>query len=291
MPLNHWIGKEMKDIESWKCPSCNERATTPFCPLCGEQPLSARHLTVRHLAFQAAEQFSSIDSKLFRSLRWLLVRPGVLTIAYVQGRRQGFVGPLQLFLIANVLFIAMQSLSHTNIFSTPLASHFTHQAWGEQARQLVNRRLAAEHSTLTTFAPHFDQAAVLNAKSLIILMVLAFSMMLPVFYVSNKRPFGAHIVFSLHLYAFLLVLFSFSLVIVCVSNLLGGIGLGSPYLDDSLSLFHLASCAIYLYMATGKVYRTTKAERLLKSISLAIVVAILVLAYRFAIFLIALYWA
>jgi hypothetical protein len=50
-------------------------------------------------------------------------KSGVLTVAYVQGRRLPYIGPFQLFLLSNVLFFAMQSQTNTNIVSSPLDSH------------------------------------------------------------------------------------------------------------------------------------------------------------------------
>jgi Protein of unknown function (DUF3667) len=276
-------------FDPWECPTCNKKVSTPFCAWCGEQPLSARHLTLRDLALQTASQFSSVDSKLLRSLRWLVLRPGVLSIAYIQGRRKGFVGPIQLFLIANLIFIAMQSLTQTNIFSSPLQSHLFHQDWSAFARSLVLERLAKSHQTLSEYMPLFDQAAVLHAKSMIILMVVAFAIFLPITFHDSRRPFAAHIVFSLHLYSFLLLLFCVSLAIAFVDRALGGTGLASGLLDKSVSLFHLVGCAVYLHLAMGRVYRTRGAMRIAKAITLSVIISVLVLSYRFAIFLITLY--
>ena len=42
-----------------------------------------------------------------RSYRTLLAAPGAITVAHVRGRRRAWLGPLQLFLIANALFFAI----------------------------------------------------------------------------------------------------------------------------------------------------------------------------------------
>ena len=89
----------------------------------------------------------------------MLLRPGVLTIAYVQGQRKPLVGPLQLFLIANVIFIMAQSLTHTNVFSSPLSSHIANQDWATLARPLVEQHLLACGTYL-----HIATAKVYGAK-------------------------------------------------------------------------------------------------------------------------------
>ena len=125
----------------------------------------------------------------------------------------------------------IESLTHVNIFSSTLASHLHQQDWSPLAQALVDQRLAAKGLTLAAFAPAFDHAAVLNAKALIILMALAFVPFLPAFFSGAHRRFGAHVVFALHLYTFILLLFCLSLLLAEVELRLGGAGLASPAVD------------------------------------------------------------
>jgi hypothetical protein len=273
----------------WKCPTCNRQVETPFCGSCGEQPLSSRHLTMYDLLIQLTTQLSNVDSKLLRSLRWLIIRPGVLTIAYVQGRRRSFVGPLQLFLLANVLFITVQSFSRTNVFSSTLSSHLNHQDWSALAQTLVDKHLENISMSLAAYEPLFNQAAEFYAKSLIVLMVLVFSTLLPIAYYGSGRPFAAHVVFSLHLYAFLLTLFCLSLIVAMLDKAVGGAGLESGAIDKLLSILNLTICAAYIYRASLKVYGDRGTTGIVKASILALVVGGLVLGYRFIVFLITLY--
>jgi hypothetical protein len=275
--------------EPWTCPSCNSTVSTPYCPTCGESPPSARDLTLRGLFTQLFHAFSSIDGRLIRSFRCLVTRPGVLTVAYVQGRRMPYIGPFQLFLIANVLFFAMQSLTHTNIVSSTLDSHLHIQDWRAVAHRLVAHRLETKQTTLDLYAPIFNQAIVLYAKSLIILMVLPFAILLLILFYRNSQPFVAHVVFSLYFYAFLLLLFCVSLAVAAVDVLLGGAGLISARMDNILSLINLTACATYLFIATGTVYGASGLIRGIKVLVLAVAVAGILLGYRFMLFLITLY--
>lgn len=233
--------------------------------------------------------FTSVDGRLLRSLRHLVIRPGMLTVAYVRGQRKPYLGPFQLFLIANVLFFAVQSLTGTNIFSSTLDSHLHDQDWSSVAQDFVAQRLEDRHTTLDRYAPIFDQAVVLNAKSLIVLMVLPFALLLPVVFYRDGKPFAAHVVFSFHLFAFLLLLFCVSLGISALDALFGGAGLKSPRMDNLLSMFNLAACSTYLYIATGTVYAAMGALRVVKVLALALALGGLVLGYRFVLFLITLY--
>ena len=126
--------------EPWTCPTCNDAVSTSYCPACGECPLRAHDLSLRGLVNQVAQACINIDGPLIRSFRCLVTRPGLLTVAYLRGQRKPYTLPLQLFLVANVLFFAMQSLTGAKIFSTPLDAHLHSDIWGGLAQRLVQKR-------------------------------------------------------------------------------------------------------------------------------------------------------
>ena len=101
----------MTEIEPWTCPTCHSAVSTPYCPGCGERPLRDRELTLLGIFDQLVLAFTSLDSRLIRSVRCLVGRPGFLTVAYLEGQRKRFVGPVSLFLMANALFFAIESMT------------------------------------------------------------------------------------------------------------------------------------------------------------------------------------
>ena len=218
-----------------------------------------------------------------------MTRPGALTVAYVQGRRLRYLGPFQLLLVTNVLFFAMQSLTSTNIASSTLESHLHHQDWQAVAQRLVSHRLETKRTTLDLYTPIFDQANVLHAKSFIIVMALPFALLLPILFYRSRQPFVAYAVFSLHFYAFLLLLFCVLLAVAATNVWLGGAGLSSPRMDTFLTLVNLAACAMYLYVATGTAYGASGALRVVKVLALSLAVTGILLGYRFMLFLFTLY--
>jgi len=218
-----------------------------------------------------------------------VARPGALTVAYVQGQRRPYIAPFQLFLVTNVLLFATQSLTSTSVFSSTLESHLHHQDWSPIAQALVSHHLLTRKTTLDLYTPIFNQAVVLNAKSLIILMVVPLALLLPILFYRSRQPFVAHVVFALHVSAFLLLLFSVLLAVAAVDVLFGGTGLNSARTDHLLSAVNLGACATYLYIAIGKVYAASGAARIVKVAALTLAVASIVLGYRFALLLITLH--
>lgn len=273
---------------AWTCPSCGQKATSAFCPSCGERPLSPRDLTLRGLLGQLGYALTSIDGRLLRSFRILLSRPGELTVATLAGRRKPFISPVQIFFVANVLFFAMQSLTGVKVFSTPLATHLSRQPWSVLARRWVEHHVASAGTTIERYAPVFDRAVALHAKSWIVLMVLPLAVLPPLLFRRKARPFAAHLWFSIHFYAFFLVAASVVMLVPFVDQKAGGAGLESEPLDDAVTIVLLAATATYLFLAIGRVYDSRGLGRGWKTAALTAAVAAIALAYRFALFAITL---
>jgi hypothetical protein len=278
----------MTDAPPWTCPTCNTLVTTPFCARCGEGPVPAQDLTLRGLGDKLFHAFTSIDSRTAHSIWSLLRHPGELTRAWANGIRKPYIGPFQLFLFVNVIFFAVQSLTGETVFSSSLDSHLHHQDWSEFAHCLLARKLENTHTSLADYASVFDRVVVVRAKSLIVLMTVPFAMLLPAVFLRQRRPFMVHVVFSLHLYTFLLLLFCAALLAAMLSAMLGFGGLQTPIVDTVLSIFNLAACALYVYLAIGPAYGAAGGNRILQTVVLAIAVAGIVLGYRFALLLITL---
>jgi Protein of unknown function (DUF3667) len=288
MPLHG--GVEVIESEAWTCPTCKHAITTSYCPGCGECPHLPSELTLRGLIDQAVQALTSIDGRLLRSVWCLIGRPGGLTVAYLEGRRKPYVGPVQLFLIANALFFGIESLTGGTVFTTPLDSHLHTQPWSPVVEALVSHRLAAMHTTLEAYTPVFNRAIAVNARALIMLMALSF-VVAPSMLFYRRRPLAAHALFSLHFYAFLLLVLCVATAVPPVDRWLGGAGFASEGLDHAISIAILAVCGLYLYFATAEVYAANGARRVLEVLLLTVAVAILALGYRFALLLITLYSA
>lgn len=81
-------------------------AEAEYCHCCGQKwgPLK---ITLRSLLGDFIVQQFSIESRLFRTLRTLLFRPGQLTLEYSEGKRARYLSPIQLYLLTSVLFFLL----------------------------------------------------------------------------------------------------------------------------------------------------------------------------------------
>src|SRR3954464_11462472 len=92
------------------CKTCRTPHDTEYCPNCGEKRISSHDYSIAHFAEHAVEVFTHFDLKFFRSLKSIVIHPGVLTVYSLEGRRKPHVGPVQLFVIVNIVFFLVATV-------------------------------------------------------------------------------------------------------------------------------------------------------------------------------------
>lgn len=93
-----------------KCMNCNVPLTGPYCHICGQKDDDLRRPFWTFLQALLDDIFSS-DSRLIKSLILLVLVPGGLTRAYVQGRRAAFVPPIRAYLVMSIVFFLALELT------------------------------------------------------------------------------------------------------------------------------------------------------------------------------------
>jgi hypothetical protein len=282
--------KNIDTTAAWACPTCSLPASMPYCEACGERKPHPHELTLAGLCKQAFEAFTSYDSRLLQTFRKLMFAPGSLTLMYLQGSRKPYLGPFGLFLLANVIFVGMEALAGSNVFSTPLAMQLNDkQMWSFYAEQWVAARMEETQTTLDAYAPIYDQAVAGNSKSFIFLMVLPFAFLASLVFSGQRKPFATHLVYALHYHAFMLMFISFAMFVMWLDLLIGGPGLSSQLTDDIVAFTLLVVCTLYLYVSSVVVYQPDIYIRLFKAEVLIFGAVGVFLGYRFLLFVVTLY--
>ncbi len=243
--------------QTWICPSCGAKSSTPFCPPCGERRWNEHDLTIRHLMGQLMESLTHLDSRLFRTLRLLVAQPGKLTLAYLRGARRPYLSPFHIFLDANLVFLLVQLLSGPSLFNTPLAAHLGHQLHGSLAQRLVDHHLGTTGMSLDQYTPIFNYAETIFSRTLILLMLPPFAVIAGLVFVDRRRLAVTHLVFALHLYAFMLIVLCvlFPAVTVVAHLLIHfGVAVDPELLGWIVTALQVAPCVVYLAWSARAVY-------------------------------------
>ncbi len=85
------------------CLNCGTAGDGIFCAHCGQENKD-HTVALKPLLADLMAEFASWDSRLLRTLKALVFRPGFLTNEYNAGRRVSYVSPLKLYLTISVLF-------------------------------------------------------------------------------------------------------------------------------------------------------------------------------------------
>ncbi len=91
------------------CAECGAPVRGAFCASCGQKAEGLRQ-PVHHFVRDAFAEFFGIDGRVWRTFVALLVRPGTLTRAYHEGRRQRYLRPLRVYLTSTLLFFFLLSV-------------------------------------------------------------------------------------------------------------------------------------------------------------------------------------
>ncbi len=88
------------------CLNCGTELRGQYCGKCGQRARS-RLISLWELLQDAFGDLFELDSRLWRTLIPLLVRPGRLTRDYLEGRRARYMPPFRMYLVLSVIFFVV----------------------------------------------------------------------------------------------------------------------------------------------------------------------------------------
>lgn len=91
------------------CLNCGALLTGEFCNECGQSAQSIRR-PFWSLVGESLETFFAIDGRIARTLPDLLLHPGRMTRAYLDGKRARFIPPFRLYVLASLIFFVAMPL-------------------------------------------------------------------------------------------------------------------------------------------------------------------------------------
>jgi hypothetical protein len=96
-------------LEPRRCLNCGGPVTGRHCGDCG-QSADVHVLSMREVAGDVTHSLLHLDSRVWRTLRLLVLKPGELTREFIAGRHQGYLPPFRLYLGISILFFALSAI-------------------------------------------------------------------------------------------------------------------------------------------------------------------------------------
>lgn len=189
-----------------KCVSCNRNLHGDYCHHCGEKVVTVDDFSFKRIVGDAFSSIFNIDSSFYKSIKYLLFKPGFLTQEYIQGHRKPYMKPFQLYLVCIIIFYVF--FSSVDIFLVPSQWFFDSVQPGMENTKILAKTIAEKWNlTNKELAILYDARVGTNSKLLIFILlpVIALGSMLIGY--SSYKQYGIHLVHAVHLFTFLLVTF------------------------------------------------------------------------------------
>jgi uncharacterized protein DUF3667 len=239
------------------CRNCGVPLQGHYCHTCGQKAVHS-DITLRELAHEAFHEFSHLDnSKIVRTLKLLLFKPGELTAEFLRGRRARYIPPLRLYLVCSVLFFALAAWTQSPFIKIQMTKDdIKNDAAREETQKQTAQRL--EHLR--------EQMAHNTPRAMFVLMPV-FGLVSWSLYRRAQPYYVAHLYYAVHFHAFVFLMlatrvaFSFA---GRTGEVIGG-------------LFPL-TIAPYHYIALRRVFGGTRRQVAWKGTLIALVYTLLIAA-------------
>ena len=85
-----------------QCANCGAALEGKYCSQCG-QKVAPLNPTLGEFLHDLFHEIAHVDGKIITTLRYLITRPGFLSLEHFDGRRARYVAPIRLYLLLSVL--------------------------------------------------------------------------------------------------------------------------------------------------------------------------------------------
>jgi hypothetical protein len=256
------------------CPNCGSTLAGYYCHQCGQKKIHPNEFSVRRFLGRVLTEFIDLESnKVFKTVRAMVLKPGLLAREYLAGRRSTYIGPVKLYLTFSAIYFlfAWGALADIRGGGAERAARNPNTI-AEARRRGVDPRALADKA----YERAQSYASVLRFSS-----VLISGFFLSLLYVRMKKYYVEHLIFSLYYYSF--DFFSKS-VFALLFIVLAAVGWKLP--SRVLDSFYVIGF-IYLVFALRRVYQQSWKMTFLKAFILHLLETALFIAVNIAGFIIA----
>ncbi|HEX2935940.1 MAG TPA: DUF3667 domain-containing protein [Bacteroidales bacterium] len=220
------------------CPNCSQAldSSWEYCPVCGQSVYQVQG-SFRYLISEISGNLYSFDSKLFRTIRWLFTKPGLVASEYVSGKMASYVPPVRLYIFVSLLLLFSTSLStctkenkgHENVeinvnpayqgqvftkeLSNKILSYNDNQLDSFIRKTKIepgyfNKQMVIRMAKISMYglSPFIDKIKANATLGMFLLMPLS-ALILRIFYRKKRKLYFDHLIAALYMHTAIFILF------------------------------------------------------------------------------------
>lgn len=268
--------------EDTECQNCGYTVDKAYCSKCGQKNTETRQ-PFHHLFTHFVEDLTHYDGAFWKTTVHLLFRPAKLTKEYLEGKRQTYVPPVKLYIfISFVTFFLMSTLPGGNFLlteSTPSGSEKTASKGSIAPVTIVDdngfnsleeleqyQKTAPVHKKLSKFEfwmarasfnvhkeesrESFVEAYIHTLPKVLFVYMPVFAFWLWLFHGKKRWYFFDHGIFTLHYFAFLLLLITIVKLVAILLNFINT----AEYVNQVFALLAFIYAIFYFFRSHRLMY-------------------------------------
>lgn len=191
-------------MEKQTCISCENKFTGNFCNNCGEKVIRREDKKLKHLLGEFINAITFADSKFWRTIKSILLKPGKFSRDFIDGKRNAYMKPISVFFFANLIYFLFPLF---NTFNTTLQAqvnpvNFVHSGY---AKKLVDKEIEERGISFDALAAVYDAKTSEFSKLLLIIMVLFMALLFALIHYKSGLLLVDHVTVNLELMTFVIL--------------------------------------------------------------------------------------
>lgn len=93
----------LRERKEKNCLNCNAELQGRYCHVCGQENIETKE-TVWHLISHFFQDITHFDGKFFITLKYMVLKPGFVSMEYMLGRRASYVNPVRMYIFTSAFF-------------------------------------------------------------------------------------------------------------------------------------------------------------------------------------------
>jgi len=255
------------------CANCGAPLADRYCGRCGQD--SHVSLSFAHFLHEFVEGMFHVDSSFWRTLRTLVIRPGLLTEQYLGGKRRAYSPPFRTYLVISIAYFIVAS-----VFAAPMSRVVT--PGGREMQPSDCAQIAAHPGWLLRFVPDLEgscrralsddkralNAALENLLPKVMFVVLPLVALMQFWIYRRQRPlYLENLVFILHFQSFYYLASTLALLLAAAITALAG---PKAVVAEFFEFVIYVWSVFYLFIAARRVYRASTLKIVLGLAALAL---------------------